>query len=256
MTSQKRSRRAVLGSSAAILASLSGCTSIVNSLEQRELESTSQPPTADSNPTGTALSLYASTDTTTFGVDLTGNPLIGSPDAHVDMYYWSDFQCPFCNRFEQNTAPKLIENDVSNGNLRIVLLELPNIGDESTIAAAMSKCVWDQVKADRPDVYYRWHSAVFDAQKEPNSGWAVRENLHAITESVGGVDAEAVHSCLENRRSKMKGWVEQDLEQADEQGIGLTPGFALYNHETENAKRLTGAQPYERFKSEIEKLAE
>ncbi len=36
-------------------------------------------------------------------VDTEGEPYIGEQDAPVTMAYWSDYQCPFCKRFEQQT---------------------------------------------------------------------------------------------------------------------------------------------------------
>jgi|GEM_PF-360592 len=212
---------------------------------------------AGAEPAGTERGrtlVYASTETTPTGIDLAGNPILGDPDAPVDMYYWSDFQCPFCNRFEQNAAPKLVENEISEGRLRTVFLELPNVGSDSRIAALVAKCVWRQVKDARPDAYHRWHATVYDEQEQPDSGWASREQLLALTESVDGVDADAVDSCLESHREAVAASVEADVEQAGSHGVSVTPGFVLCERDSGETRTLTGAQPYDRFQAEIEAI--
>lgn len=256
------SRRTVLYSSVATLGSLAGCATTSEFLGE---PSTADSPTTTTGDATTGESsaterdasdalAYASTETTRTGIDLHGNPVLGDPGAPVDLYYWSDFQCPFCNRFEQNAKPRLVENEVTEGTVRLVVLQLPNIGADSTTAALLAKCVWQQVKDTRPDAYRRWHGTVFDNQEDPNSGWASREQLHSITESVDGVDASAVHSRLNTQREALKKFVEADVDRADAHGISVTPGFVLYGRESGEHQTLTGAQPYSRFRTEIDRF--
>jgi protein-disulfide isomerase len=258
MNSPDFSRRAALGGAAAGLAGLAGCSSVGGLFGGGPSAGGSSPDENESGnqSSGSAASLlHASAETTPTGIDLAGNPIAGASDAPVDMYYWSDFQCPFCNRFEQNALPKLLENEVADGRLRIVLLELPNIGSASRTAARMAKCVWRRVKETRPDAYHRWHATVYDNQGEPNSGWATRKRLHEITESVDGVDAGAVHGCMDDRREAMQALVEDDVAQAREHGVSVTPGFVLYGRGSGTERAITGAQPYPRFRKEIADIA-
>lgn len=268
MTPPTPSRRTVLCSTAAALSGVAGCvatrgesgdtptaeptgTDAPDPGDDRSTAASRQGTTATAGESENDSLAYASTGTTTTGIDLAGNPILGAPDAPVDMYYWSDFQCPFCHRFEQNTAPKLLENEVAGGTLRVVFLELPNVGSDSTTAALVAKCVWRQVKDTRPDAYYRWHAAVYDNQGEPDSGWATRERLLALTESVDGVDADAVDACLTDHRAAVEASVEADVDQAGKHGVSVTPGFVLADRESGETRTLTGAQPYARFQSEI-----
>ncbi|WP_255150585.1 DsbA family protein [Halorarius halobius] len=195
--------------------------------------------------------MHSSTETTGLGVDLSGNPLTGSMDAPVDIYYYSDFQCPFCEQFEHGALPKLLDNEVADGTARLVFLEFPYIGNRSTTAAVAAKCVWRQVHASSPRTYWRWHSAVFDAQGKPNSGWATRANLLDITASVDGVDADTVGTCMDEHRSAIESSLEATVAQATEFGVEGTPTFVLYDREGGSAARLVGAQPYERFAEAI-----
>ncbi|WP_276300969.1 DsbA family protein [Halorussus lipolyticus] len=249
MTKQT-TRRALLAGTTAALSGLAGCSSITGS----ESPTDSNPTTAGSESAMGDSAMHPADGETGFGIDLSGNPVMGPSDAPVDVYYWTDFQCPFCKRFEQNTLPKLVENDVTDEKVRFTFLELPNIGEASRPAARMAKCVWRQVRESDPGAYLDWHTAVFDAQEKPNSGWAKTDNLLDITRNVGGVDADSVQSCLQSDRSWAESAVEDDVKAAQQSGITATPAFVLYNSDSDKAGKIVGAQPYDRFETAIEKV--
>ena len=198
-----------------------------------------------------SVQFHSSRESTDFGIDLSGHPIMGRMDAPLELYYWSDYQCPFCRRFERDTLPELIDDHVSSGNLRMVFIEFPYLSDGSLRAAVMDRCVWRQVREDDPGQYWQWHTAVFGAQEEKGSGWASRDNLLAITRDVNGVDAETVGTCMRSDRQGIESDISDDSSQAQQLGFRGTPAFALYNQETDTASKLVGAQPYERFKEEI-----
>ncbi|ADD07259.1 thioredoxin domain protein (plasmid) [Natrialba magadii ATCC 43099] len=205
--------------------------------------------THDLSPT-----LHASEDTSALGVDLAGKPTMGSPAAPLEIYYWTDFQCPYCEQFERETLPDLVADYTDSGDVRIVFIMLPLFGSDSMTAAVASRCVWEQIRESDPDSYWDWHAAVFDAQDERNSGWAGTDNLLEITESVPAVDADALATCLEQDRSRIEDAVEADAAQAQSFGIHSTPTFVVFDPETEAAGTLVGAQPNERFDDAIEQI--
>ncbi|MFC7174868.1 DsbA family protein [Haloplanus litoreus] len=233
-------RRAAVGAIGTVLAS-SGVVYGASRLDTESDESTGLP-------------FHGSSESTGFGIDLDGHPIMGAPDAALDMYYWGDYQCPFCRRFEQNTLPEIIEKHVRTGTVRIVFIEYPYLSDASMTAAVMDRCVWRQVRDERPSRYWPWHSAVFDAQGEKNSGWASRPNLLEITRGVQDVDATAVDACMRKRGYGIEQEIGTDVEQASSFGIRGSPGFVLYDPTTQEAGKLVGAQPHDRFDAAISKL--
>ncbi len=283
-STDRNGRRAFLGTAGILLTGLAGCTDTnAGSNKQSTTEQSTTTKRTPSSKTSTTHSktsetqsatetstnqgttttstskpqslVYASSETTEFGINLEDNPLMGSPEAPVDLYYWSDYQCPFCNRFEQNTFPKLLENYIKPGTVRLVVLEYVTIGDASKTAARMAKCVWRQVKESDPNAFKRWHASIFDAQKKPNSGWAKKQNLLDITESVEGVDASAVASCLQENEQSLAASVANDKKTGNNKGVGVTPTFIFHNPTSGNSTAtIQGAQPYPRFEATIEEV--
>jgi protein-disulfide isomerase len=249
------SRRLFLGSVAGSLSAITGCTSILQSSSNDSDTGSNTTSRHSSNDNGTAL-LYATKETTKFGIDLQDNPVIGSADAPLDMYYWSDYQCPFCQKFEQNTFPKLLEDYVKPGKVRIVVLDKPYIGQASETAARMAKCVWRTVRDEKPNAFKRWHSSMFDEQGKENSGWAQRSNLLEITDNVRGVDATAVESCMKQNRDAVIASIDADVKASEKNGLRGTPAFIIFDRESTKAGKVVGAQPYSLFKKAFRKISD
>jgi protein-disulfide isomerase len=192
-----------------------------------------------------------------FGVDLAGTPVGGDSDALLDLYYWSEYQCPFCKQFENETLPSLLEEYVRPGAMRIAFFEFPVLGADSMPAAVMDACVWRQVRADDPQAWWRWHNAVFEQQSgSPDSGWADRSKLVEYTEQVAGVDADAATDCMDDNGDEVRAAVRDDVATARSYEFSGTPAFVLYDREAGVAGRLVGAQPFDRFETAIERIRE
>lgn len=231
-------RRSFAAATTVALTGLAGCTSQFGTGDE---EATSVP-------------VHWETATSAYGVDLDYTPVVGSLDASIVLYYWTDYLCPFCQQFEQETLPKLLQNEVRDGKLRVVALQFPNIGDNSMVAATMDKCVWRQVRESTPETYLDWHAAVFDAQKKPNSGWADRDDLLDIAGGVDGVSVDGVENCLQTNGETVRARVGKEVERATENRIRGTPGFILHHPGKDVAGKLAGAQPYSRFQEAIRRI--
>lgn len=197
---------------------------------------------------------HASGQKSTIGLDLTGKPIMGDADAPIRIYYWTDFQCPFCERFERETLPDLVREYVDPGRVQIVFVSLPYFGTDSMTAAVASKCVWRQVRDADTSAYWDWHATIFEKQGEKNSGWAAAGRLIEYTRSVSGVDADALSQCLDERRATLESQVNADAKFARSVGIRGTPTFIVYDPAAETGGRLVGAQPLERFGEAIERV--
>ncbi|SFK88617.1 Protein-disulfide isomerase [Halogranum rubrum] len=270
----RQTRRALLrGTAVTAIAGLAGCsatgstgsTETVANTDTGSSESTATErpteSTATAEPTTTVSSkpvtpaMHAASETTGFGVDLAGVPVVGDADATLDLYYWSDYQCPFCQKFEHRTLPKLVRTHVSEGRLRIPLLQFPNIGKNSTTLSVMSRCVWRQTR-ENTEAFWNWHTTMFEEQGFPNGDWSKRSNLLELTRGVEGVDADAVDACMEENRDAIVSKVEAERKRGQNAGLDGTPSFVVYDPEADRSADLQGAQPYSRFDSTVRSLLE
>lgn len=150
------------------------------------------------------------------------HPTLGRPDAAIELRYYSDFQCPHCRAFERSDAHKRLQEDhIEGGTTRLVFVPFPVLGEDSVRAAEAAHFVWRQA----PEAYWAWHVAMYEAQREENSGWASLENVLKISRKVPGVDIEGLREALDS--GKYRGRVESDREEAHERGVGSTPTLLL-----------------------------
>ncbi|SNZ17886.1 Protein-disulfide isomerase [Natronoarchaeum philippinense] len=197
---------------------------------------------------------HESDGTSGFGVELAGRPIAGERDATVDLYYWTDYLCPFCKKFETETLPQIGRNYLDTGDVRLVMLSYPNIGRYSMPASVWGRCVWAQAADTEPEAFWRWHGAAFDEQAESGTGWADEVTFAGVTEQTDGVDLAAVEDCRANRGESIRESISVDLETGRSAGLRGTPGFVIYNRQSDAAGKLVGAHPYENFADAIDQV--
>ncbi|MFC7044749.1 DsbA family protein [Halobacteriaceae archaeon GCM10025711] len=199
-------------------------------------------------------SFHATDATTGYGVALAGAPVAGSLDAPIDLYYWSDYQCPFCRQFERETLPELLDREVGSGDVRLAFLSFPYLGPGSRVAAIAAKCVWRNA-ADDGRAFWAWHTRMFERQRENATPGAMRSHALDIARGVAGLDADAVASCMDEEDAIAED-IASEVAKARSLGFEGSPSFAAYHREADVSGRLVGAQPYERFEEAFRRLRE
>lgn len=165
----------------------------------------------------------AAGDAVTF--DLTGQPVLGQPDAPVTVVVFEDFKCPNCKRFEDESLPELRSAYLDTGKARLVSLNFPFLAesarlptDDSQLAAQAVECAYRQ---GGNDAYERLKQIIFRAQGPESEVWATRTRLKDLAGSVEGLDQAAFAACLDN--DETAGAVEADEAQARRVGATGTP---------------------------------
>ena len=64
-----------------------------------------------------------------------------------------------------NTRPDLIKNYVETGKANLVFVDMPFLGNDSTLASQATYCADDQ------DRYWPYHFMLFNMQKGIDDGW-------------------------------------------------------------------------------------
>lgn len=173
-----------------------------------------------------------------------GSPFIGDADAPVVMAYWTDYQCPFCQRFDQQTLSTLISNYVDKGKLKVVVKSFAFLGPDSTTAALAERAVWDVA----PKQYLEWHRAMYSKQDEENGGWGNKDDIIALTKTIKGIDADKVAKLMNEKAEEYQKQIDADKAEGEGFGINGTPGFIV------GKQLISGAVPLAQFTSAIEKV--
>ncbi|MCB0101800.1 MAG: DsbA family protein [Anaerolineales bacterium] len=171
---------------------------------------------------------------------------VGDPNAPIKILEYSDFQCPYCRIFYENTEAQLIEQYVDTG---VVYFEYKSvggfIGPESRDAAETAYCAGDQ------GMFWEMHDAIFANQTGENVGAYSTRRLEALADAIG-LDMGEYNDCIST--GKYADLVEQDATDATAAGIQATPSFlVLYEVNGETQTRvIQGAQGIDVFTQEIE----
>jgi protein-disulfide isomerase len=171
------------------------------------------------------------TDPPAFVANVTeaGNPSIGPANAPVVIVEFSDFRCPYCKRFHDETLPALLTK--YGDQIRLVYRDFPIVGGE--VAAEAADCANAQGK------YWDYGNALFADQQAYNTN----DDYIALAAQLG-LDQTQFSDCLNNGTYKDE--VSTDYNAALEYGVNGTPTFFI------NGQRLVGAQPQSVFEQAID----
>lgn len=170
------------------------------------------------------------------------SPSLGRHDAPVTIVEVSDYQCPFCKRFSDNTMAALKKEYIDTGKVRFVFKDMPlPFHKHATKAAQAAHCAGDQGQ------FWTMHDQLFtDTRKldEPNL------IQHAMTLKL---DMPAFNTCLNSNRHLDA--IKKDIADAGKAGISGTPSFVIGKTTNDIIKGdvVIGAQPISSLKVYIEK---
>jgi protein-disulfide isomerase len=171
-------------------------------------------------------------------LDLEGFPSLGSVDAPVLMVEFSDFACPFCKRFVDDTKELILKDYVDKGLVRFVRKDFITVGGTAGAKAAeAAHCAGDQGK------YWEYQQALLSRQTEDRANWTDIQIHTGYARSIG-LNATTFLECLNSTKYADK--VITSTNEAASFGARGTPHFFI------NGIPVSGAQPYGVFKQLID----
>ena len=172
-------------------------------------------------------------------VDPAKHPILGnSKKALVTIVIFSDFQCPFCKR----AVPTLEEVEKTYGNdVRLVFRHLPLPFHKQAEPAA--RAAW---AAQQQGKFWEMHDLLFESQSEFRSP-PDAEYWLSLANKIG-LNVARFERDFDSPEAKKA--VKEDAEYASKVGARGTPNFFI------NGIKVTGAQPFPKFKEEIDKQLE
>lgn len=162
----------------------------------------------------------------------------GDSAAPVWLVVVSDFQCPYCKVWHDETAPRIEREYVRTGKVRIAYLNFPiNSHRNAWPAHEAAMCAAEQ------DRFWPVADALFRTQSE----WKGRSDAPAYFESLTNtlaLDHDRLRQCIAD--GDLRPLIQADFDRAQRIGVGSTPSFFVGD------KMLIGAQPFEAFKSALD----
>ncbi|MDZ7587096.1 MAG: thioredoxin domain-containing protein, partial [Patescibacteria group bacterium] len=150
------------------------------------------------------------------------DPMIGSVNAPVTIIEFSDYECPYCKRFANETLPQLKSMYIDMNKVRLIYRDLPLLTHEpaATNEARAANCAREQ----KEDIgYFRFHDAIFRTTLSGGSGLNL-EQLKEIGQLIG-LDEQKFITCYNSDRFKDE--VKADFEAAKQLGAKVTPSFVV-----------------------------
>lgn len=159
-------------------------------------------------------------------VGLSEGRTLGKADAPVTIEIWSDFQCPACRLFAQETEPSIVNQFVVGGVAKLVYRDAAFQGqrgtnpayDESVEAAAAARCAADQGR------FWEMHNWIFANWNGENEGAFNAARLRAMAEGAG-VGLDAYDACLAT--GDMQAAARAETNQALSTGVSSTPTIVI-----------------------------
>jgi len=167
-----------------------------------------------------------------YDIPIDGFPSLGPDDAPIVIVEFSDFQCPFCRRFHDETYQALL--DAYPGQIRFVYRNLPltSIHPNAMPAAIASLCANDQ------NAFWDFHEKLFSSE-------TLDEATYIQYATDLGLDVETFTACLSS--GSHDEFIQQDMDFSLGLGVQSTPTFFV------NGLAIVGAQPLASFTQLIDK---
>ena len=170
---------------------------------------------------------------------------LGSETATVTIIEIGDYQCEMCKRWFDTARPQIIENYVITGDVNLIFIDMPFLGNDSQHASAATYCADDQGK------YWGYHEKLYQLQGHENDGWANADRLSAIAFGLD-MDMELFDACMKSK-SHYDRVAFNNQKARNDFGANSTPTFIIFNS-SGASERLVGAYPYSAFEDIINSM--
>jgi len=178
-------------------------------------------------------------------MDISKEPFKGAANAKVAIIEFSDFQCPFCGRYDKDTYPQIAKDYIDTGKVKYIWRDYPLESHQNAEnAAEAAHCAGEQGK------FWEMHDRLFANQQNITAA-----DLPKHAEALG-LSTTVFQQCLDSGRYVTD--IKKDIADAGTVGISGTPSFLIGvvqpNGSVKLTKKLVGAKPYSEFKSAIDPL--
>ena len=172
------------------------------------------------------------------------DPFWGPEDAPVTIIEFSEFLCPYCQRFAVETLPQI--KQAYEGKVRYVYRDFIVHGETAMKISEATECADDQEK------FWEYHDNLWVNYNA--LGQQAGAGIDALTSTLKGyasdlgLDTATFDDCLDTGKHTAE--VQKDSQDAGSYGVRGTPGFFI------NGQPVSGAQPFSVFQQVIDAALE
>lgn len=165
----------------------------------------------------------------------------GSPKAPVTVYEMSDFQCPYCKRFAEETFPEIERLYIKPGKVRWVYINFPltHLHPHAVPAGELALC------AAKQNGFWQVHDLLFKYQET----WAPLKEAGPFFVSLADsakLSKKALVACLQNPETRKS--LQAEAEGAERAGATSTPAFYI------EGGLMVGALPVQVFRQVLDSV--
>lgn len=173
-------------------------------------------------------------------IGIEGEPMLGDPNAPITIVEFSDYECPFCKRFFEQTYGQIKAEYIDTGKAKLVFKDFPlGFHEMAQPAAVAAECVYRELGDVK---YFEMHDKIFENQEQLSE-----QNLKAWALEVGASE-NSYDQCVSN--PEVVAEVQGDLAEGSQNGVSGTPSFFI------DGELIVGAQPFSAFKQIIDSKLE
>jgi protein-disulfide isomerase len=176
-------------------------------------------------------------------VNLEGFAMLGSKEAPLTIVEFTDYQCPFCQRFHTTSFAELKKNYIDTGKVRFYSRDMPlDFHPDAMRAAEAARCASEQGQ------FWQLRDVM---GANPNK--LDMDSLVADATDLK-MDVKAFRACVESE--KYKNAVQTDVMEAMKIGANGTPTFVVGKSTPDgvDGELVVGAQPYPMFDQKLQEL--
>jgi len=164
----------------------------------------------------------------------------GAETAPIWVVEISDFQCPYCKRWHDESYAILDKEFVQTGKVRLAFLNfpIPSLHPNARAASEAAMCASVQGK------FWELHESLFTTQE----AWAPQKNPMPMFDSLAvaaGADGARWRSCMSSHAAGPI--IDADRQRTSASGVQSTPTFFIGD------QKLEGAYPADSFRVIIRK---
>ncbi len=161
--------------------------------------------------------------------------IAGDTSAKTWFIIASDFQCPYCRQWHEETYKPFIDEYVRSGKVRAAYINFPLGQHRNAVPTAeAAMCASAQGK------FWEYHDALFVSQQQWSDLPDPRAHLDSLARSVG-VDFAEWSKCADSDR--MLPLINADRDRASAGGVRSTPTFLINGQAIPGAQRLDVLRP-------------